>query len=193
MSMLLLVRSTDDMGEAIRAANMLLLHHQQRGAGAFADDVLGIWVRRNLDAGLPAWPGLDPEPGKGTRAEPTAIEVVLARSQAEAGVFIRESFGVSGVWRLCTLDGVLLRTAYSAMKRRQVAIEALVRPMSASRASDDADLFFIVFGSSESVDACHERLAGLRSRCSTGIGSRWFVFDEESGIIFAEEADAWCR
>ena len=50
MSMLLLIRSADDVRSAVEAASEFLVYRRQRFAEAReADEVLGIWLRRELD------------------------------------------------------------------------------------------------------------------------------------------------
>ena len=60
MSLLLLVRSADDMRSAAKAASELVAYQRQRFAGdRETGDVVGIWLKRDLDAELPAWPWAD--------------------------------------------------------------------------------------------------------------------------------------
>ena len=73
MSMLLLIRSADDVRSAVKAASEFLVYRRHRFAEASEadeiDEVLGIWLRRELDAGLPAWLWFDRELGAGMSSD----------------------------------------------------------------------------------------------------------------------------
>ena len=52
--MLLLIRSADDVGSAVEAASEFLVYQRGRFAPAYEEDeVLGVWLRRELEADLP--------------------------------------------------------------------------------------------------------------------------------------------
>lgn len=69
MSVLLLVRSADDVPSAAKAASEYLAYRRQHTAAPpEANEVLGIWLRRELEAGLLTWPCSDHESGADARA-----------------------------------------------------------------------------------------------------------------------------
>ncbi len=100
MSFVLLVHGTACLAAAIAAAGGLLAHRRRRGA---EDEVVGVAVRDELDAGLPAWPPIgDVDPPAG----------------------IAESVSHAGVWALCRFEGAALRAARGAAERRLAVLDA---------------------------------------------------------------------
>ena len=56
MASLLFVRGMDDIMPAVEAASEFLAYQQQQPRGSQqSDDLLAIWIDRDLDAALPAW------------------------------------------------------------------------------------------------------------------------------------------
>ena len=114
MSALLLVRSSDDMRSAVKAVNEFLVYRRQHlGTPRDTDQVLGTWIRRDLDAGLPTWPCFDAVPGKTDKAPVERGQTAPGCGSGEAAVGIRESFSLSGIWTLCWIDGLPMREARS--------------------------------------------------------------------------------
>ena len=178
MSMLLLIRSADDVHSAVEAASELMVYRRHRFAEAReADEVLGIWLRRELDADLPAWLWLDRELGDTSKVSP-----------GESGVGIRESFSLSGLWTLCWVDGTLLRTAHSATERRRTILDSLVGAASASRSLGATETFFPVFAAVDAVESIKATMSELEDRYPQMIGGTWFVDDRVRGIVPAREA-----
>ena len=99
MSMLFLIRSADDVRSAAEAANEFLAYRRRHfPEPREVDEVLGIWVRGELDADL-----------------------------GEAPVGIRESISLSGLWSLSWIDGAFLKDAKTARERRNRILDGLVK------------------------------------------------------------------
>ena len=182
MSMLLLIRSADDVRSAVEAASEFLVYRRQRFAEAReADEVFGIWLRRELDADLPAWLWLDRELGAGMSIDipGDTSKVSLGRS----GVGIRESFSRSGLWTLCWIDGTLLSTAHSATERRRTILDSLLGTASASRPSSATETFFPVFAAADAVESIKATMSELEDRYPQMIGGTWFLDDRDRGIV----------
>ena len=188
MSMLLLIRSADEVHSAVEAANEFLVYRRQRFAEASeADEVLGIWLRRELDADLPAWLWLDRELGGGVSIDAPGRDTSKV-SRGKSGVGIRESFSLSGLWTLCWIDGTLLRTAHSATDRRRTILDSLVGTPSASRALGATESFFPVLAAVDTVESIKATMSELEDRYPQMVGGTWFVDDRVRGIVPAQEA-----
>ena len=181
MSVLLLIRSADDVRSAVETASELMAYRRHRFAEAReVDEILGIWLRRELDADFPAWLWLDRDlgvPGDASRISP-----------GEAGVGIRESLSLSGLWTLCWLDGTLLNTAHSATERRRTILDSLLATASASRSSSATETFFAVFAAVDAVESIKATLSELKDLYPRVIGGTWFVDDWVRGLVPAQEA-----
>ena len=187
MSMLLLIRSADDVRSAIEAASEFLVYRRQRFAEPpEADDVLGIWLRRELDADLPAWIWFDRELGAGVSIDVPGDTSKV--SLGEAGVGIRESFSLSGLWTLGWIDGTRLSTAHSATERRRTILDSLLSTASASRSSSAMKTFFPVFAAADAVESIKTTMSELEACYPQRIGRTWFVDDRVRGIVPAQEA-----
>ena len=185
MSMLLLVRSADDVRSAVEAANEFLGYQRQRIAEAReADEILGIWLRRELDVDLPAWLWLDRDRGAGMSIDVPGDASKI--SPGEVGVGIRESFSLSGLWTLCWIDGTLLSTAHSATERRRTILDSLLAAASASRPSSATETFFPVFAATDAVESIKATMSELEDRYPQMIGGTWFLDDRERGIVPAQ-------
>jgi len=176
VSFLLLIRSAADVRSAVEAASEFLLYRRQRFAEARdADEVLGIWLRRDLDVDLAIEVPGDPSP-----------------TPEEFGVGIRESFSLSELWTLCWIDGTLLRTAHSATERRRTILDSLLLTGDASRFSSASQTFFPVFAGVDAVEFIRATMSELENRYPDMIGGTWFLDDRESGIVPARPGErAW--
>ena len=146
-----------------------------------ADEVLGIWLRREIDADLPAWPRFDRELGADVSVDVPRDACKI--SPGEAGVGIRESFSRSGLWTLCWIDGTLLSTAHSATERRRIILDSLLGTASASRPSSATATFFPVFAAADAVESIKATMSELADRYPQMIGGTWFLDDRERGIV----------
>jgi len=165
MSMLLLIRSADDVRSAIEAANEFLVYQRQCVAEPReADEVIGIWLRRELDADLPDWLCLDRELGV----------------PRDADVGIRASLSLSGLWTLCWIDGGLLRTAHSATERRRAIFDSL---LGTAQSANATKTFFPVFAAVDAVESIKANMLVLEDRYPQMIGGTWFLDDWERGIV----------
>ena len=182
MSMLLLIRSADDVRSVVETASEFLVYRRQRFAEAReADEVLGIWLRRELDADLPAWLWLDRDRGAGMSVDVPGDTSKV--SPGESGVGIRESFSRSGLWTLCWIDGTLLSTAHSATERRRTILDSLLGTASASRPSSATETFFPVFAAADAVESIKATMSELEDRYPQMIGGTWFVDDRVRGMV----------
>lgn len=100
MPMLLVIRGVDDLRSAIADANEYLAIQQGRiGGNQEEDRVLGVWLREDVDVGLPRMSCHDlvswkAESITGEKPRPTPGDEVL-------DLRIGESTSLSGVWALC--------------------------------------------------------------------------------------------
>lgn len=191
MSMLLLVRSSDDVRSSIKAASEFLVYRRRHFAEPReTDEVLGIWLRRELDADLPAWLWFDRELGAGVRVDSLPGETASQLGPREAAVGILESFSLSGLCTLCWIDGTLLREAQSSAERRRGILDAVLSTASASQSPCEPGTFFPVFGASDASDSIDAIMRELQDHYPKLIGGTWFVDDRERGIVSATEAGA---
>ena len=98
MTTLLLVRGWADVRLATKQVNEFLALRRSRNGGRGDGKVIAVWVRSQLDVGLPTI----------------------------AGFWIRESLSLGGIWTLCWLDGPLLASAQSSGARRDAILQVLV-------------------------------------------------------------------
>jgi hypothetical protein len=182
MSMLLLIRSADDVRSAVKAASEFLVYRRRRLAESReADELLGVWLRRELDVDLPSWLWFDRELGAGM-----SIDVPKDASKVglgESGVGIRESFSLPGLWALCWIDGTLVSTAHSATERRRIILDSLSGTASASRSSSATARFFPVFAADDALESIKATMSDLEDRYPHMIGATWFLDDRERGIV----------
>ena len=102
----------------------------------------------------------------------------------EAGLGIRESFSISGIWTLCWIDGTLFRRAQGSAERRNAVLRTLV---DTARASSHNGAFFPVFGPSDPVEHVEATMSELEDRHPNLIGATWVVDDRKRGIGPAEQ------
>lgn len=179
MSMLLMVRSADDVRLAVEAANKFLVYRRRHfPVPREVDEVLGIWLRRELDADLPAWLWINRELGAGVQLDGSDGEDVLAPRLAATAVGIRESFSLSGLWSLCWIDGTFLEKAKTARERRNQILESLVK-----EGARGAGEFFPVFDATETSDSIEATLQALRAEHPSLISKTWFSDDREQGLV----------
>ena len=187
MSMLLLIRSADDVRSAVETASEFLVYRRQAYAEASeTDQVLGIWLRRELEADLPAWLWLDRELGAGVSIEVPGDPSKV--SPGKSGVGIRESFSRSGLWTLCWIDGTPLTRAHCATERRRTILDSFLGTAPAWRPSRATETFFPVFAAVDAVESIKATMSELEDRYPQMIGGSWFVDDRMRGIVPAQEA-----
>jgi len=158
-SALLLVRSTDDLASAIAGANELL-RYRRRGASPTRDELLGVWLRRELDADLPVWRSLNPATAKLDRAD--------------RAVGVRESFSLSGIWSICWIDGELLSDCETAKERRHRVVDTwvLVKAACVDSTRGNLGVFLPVFDGAQDSESIEEALTELRAqRLDSSAGS----------------------
>ncbi len=187
MSMLLLVRSADDVRAAVKAASEFLVYRRRRfEEPRETDEVLGIWLRRELDAGLPAWLWFDRELGARVRVDSLPGETASRLDPREAGVAILESFSLSGLWTLCWIDVTLMQHASSPAERRRRILDAVLITASASQSPCEPGTFFPVFGANDASDSIGATMRELQDHYPKLIGGTWLVDDRERGLVSAK-------
>lgn len=181
--MLLLVRHADDVPSAIRAASEFLVYQRQRCGARGRDEILGIWLTRTLEAGLPAWLSVNAARAEGMAGDPGTSQIGEAGA-TDAPVGIRASYSLSGVWTLCQMDGSLWRRATTSGARREAILRTLAQAVSTSSvAPAECGPFFPVFRADERTERVDAALRHLRARYPDLIGARWFFDDTERGIV----------
>lgn len=184
MSALLLLRSSDDMRSAVEAVSEFLVYQRQRlGMPRDTDQVLGIWIRPNLDVGLPTWPCFDAVPAKNDKAPVKGGQTAPGCGSGKAAVGIRDSFSLSGIWTLCWIDGLPLRQARSRVECRRRMLDLFLIGASAGQSVTKSRAFFPVFDASEVSDSGDLFLRELRARYPELVGDRWFIDDWGRGIV----------
>ncbi len=184
--MLLLVRSADDLGASIEAAGAFLVHLRRRSVKPREfDEVLGLWLRRELDADLPTWIWPAPESRAGVRVGDDPVDA-SGPGPRETAVGIREAFSLLGLWSLCWIDGTLLREAKNPGERRLRLLESLATD-AAPRASRPG-AFFPVFEATEPSGSIEPIMRELGDRFPHLVGGRWFVDDRELGLLVSKSA-----
>lgn len=181
--MILLIRNADDVGAAIEDANRFLVCQRQIAELREGGGVLGIWVRGELDEGLPAWCLFDDPLQEGARSNSPTEESDHRPGPREADLGVRWSCTLSGLWSLCWLDGTLLRDTMSATEHRRRILDALRSPAFASRFSRRPGKFFPVLGATEAGDSFDATVRQLQSDYPQLIDGTWFVDDPERGIV----------
>jgi hypothetical protein len=177
MALLLFVRSINDVTPAVEAASEFLEYKQQHlGGSRHSDDLLAIWIDRDLEAALPAWsiPSLY---SSSERTIPTPFR-------------LRYSVSLSDIWTLCWIDISLPEGQLGGKSPREALIGTLAKILSARCSSSGPGLLLPVFGANdptESMEICH---ANLKAQYSSTIGETWFVHDRNQGkVVPAERAD----
>ncbi|MBB6174756.1 hypothetical protein HNR23_004816 [Nocardiopsis mwathae] len=177
MGVLLLVRSSDGVTAAVEQAGAFLLQWRRRFPDACADgELLGVWLRRELGSGLPAWrrSGRDAAPG---------VRVNDCRDPYRPGrgvghdVGIRESLTCADTWALCWVDGGWPRGAAELGQRRRRILDGLVCE------ADGPGLFLPVFGAGEATGGVGAAMRELQGRYPRLVGDTWFVDDRRHGIL----------
>ena len=182
MVALLLIRNMTDIPFAVRSVNEFLAHRRLGGGQEQDDEVLAVCLKSDLDAGLPNWHLVDHECGRTSARVPAAI----GNSPKGAGMGIRESFSLSGIWTFCWVDGPLLRNAPNADLRREVIVRTLVETPSAMGSSTEPELVFPVFSAGEPALSVEAEVSALRARYPRFVGSRWYRDDRAGGIVAME-------
>lgn len=187
MSALLLVPDADSLDSAVKAATDFLIHQRKRVAARHpADEVVGIWLRRELDAGLPTWPRFDLKPRPGVSIESLTGETPSGSNSDETAIGIRESFSLSGIWTLCWIDGTPLRRARTPAERRRKIIEVLLSKTSNSEPSFRPRSFLPVFHATDGSDVIKATIRDLQDLYPQLIGDTWYVDDRKHGIRRAQ-------
>jgi hypothetical protein len=162
MVQILLVRSMAEIQVATDEASRFLVYRRQLSQRNQDDEVLAIWVKRNLDGGLPDC------------------------LRAEDRIGLLESVSLSGIWSLCRIDGPALRRAHSSGERRDEILRTLVQPELSSRASAEPAVFFPVFEPTKSVETIEAEIHSLRAKYPQLVAAQWYRDDNERGIVSAE-------
>jgi len=131
MSMILLIRNADDMRRAIADTKRFSDYWQERfGSDQKENRILGVWLRCELDAGLPRFSCGDPESGEGHRVEDADRSLESNPATSTPSLRVGQSFSLSGIWTLCRVDGFLPGDAQGSVERRLAIVHTLVSPYS---------------------------------------------------------------
>ncbi|GAB3767835.1 hypothetical protein [Microlunatus parietis] len=178
MSMLLLVRSLDDVRSAVKDVGGYLVHHRRQfGDPPQPSPLVGLWIRPELDAGLPALLPCSPSGSDSGRSADGASAQTPAD---EAPVGIRMSFSLAGIWTLCWMDGPLLREAQDAHEYRHRILDGFVAGVVPETAP--AGAFVPVFDPADASGVVEARLSALRARHPRLVAEHWYVDDRDHGI-----------
>ena len=153
MSILLLIKSTEQFPSAVRAVSQFLRFKQER----FPDDdherdgVVGIWIHRDLDTSLPYRADL----GCCQEFLTNCGNVHLLQRPTAATLVIGSSFSHSGSWTLCWMVGFPPGAAHRN-ERREAIIRTFLDPPCSEVGS-----FFAVFRAEDSPQDVEIELARL--------------------------------
>jgi hypothetical protein len=175
MALLLFVRAMDDVMPAVEAASEFLSHRQQQLEGSRqSDDLLGIWIDRDLEAALPA----------------SSIPSLHSSSERPTTtVRLDNSVSLSGIWTLCWIDLSTPESRLGGNSPREVLIGAVAEVFSERHSSTGAGLLLPVFGAGDPTEGIDASIADLKSRYPGLIGTAWFIHDRNQGkIVRAEHA-----
>ncbi len=174
---LLLVRSADEMALSIKDASACSVYQRERFGGEQEDTkLLGVWLRRELDVGLPCLSCRDlvsPEDGA-VEGRNRNSEPISTRSD----IRIVSSFSLSGVWALCRLEGVSLDDEKDLAEERRAIVQTLVGPH-----SQGDSVFFPVFQEEESEEQVQAAMRDLREQHPGLIAATCFIDDRKQGLI----------
>lgn len=180
MSIVLLVRNAADVLSAIKGANHFLVSRWRKCAAPRQDDeVLGIWLRHELDDGLLVSYLADQPEARDSFTDESESSPALS----VAPVGMRCSSSHSGLWSLCWMDGSQIHEARNASERRQRIVDTLLSPAHGSRFWSREGVFFPVFGAAESIGSVDAAMQELRRDYPQLISSIWFIDDSERGIL----------
>lgn len=178
MSLLLLVRSLDDVRPAVKDVGDYLVHQRRQfGDPPQPSPLVGLWIRPELDAGLPA---LLPCSPSGSDSGCNTDGATAQTPAEEAPVGIQMSFSLAGIWTLCWMDGPLLREVQGAHEHRHRILDAFVAGRVPEKAP--AGAFIPVFDPADASGVIQERLSALRARHPRLVAEQWYVDDRDHGI-----------
>ncbi|USY19852.1 hypothetical protein NE857_32275 [Nocardiopsis exhalans] len=166
MNMLLLVRSVDDVRSAVEnVSDYLVNHRRQFGDEPGSNRLLGVWIRPELEAGLPV-----------SYAEDT--DAAPSQSHTGKAVWIERSFSLAGIWTLCWMDGPALRETPDPFEWQNRILDSLVAGPVPEPGSPE--VFVPVFAEGDAVETS---MTALRARQPHLITEHWYVHDREHGIV----------
>ncbi len=177
MSMLLVIRSVRHVKSAVEQASDYLIHYRRYACDPCQrDTLLGIWIRRRIDADLPMLLFR----GERVQGDGRPVDDPREDYSPEAPVGVRTSWSLSGLWSLCWLDGPALRENPSPHQRRRQVLDHLVQ--GAQRTARTPGAFRPVFDHTDAHDIVNANLAELRSRYAHLIAAHWYIDNPEHGI-----------
>lgn len=166
---MLFVRSIEHLPRAREAANMLLTR-RRRNRPSTGGEVLGIFVREQVDEGLVA-PGNECPRVDGS------------------GFAFRESAALAGIWSLCWFE-LPRSVGLSGSDRRRILLDALeLHENGYSARPERHGLFLAVWSPAEAQADVNAVLRGLVDRYpALEIGRESFVDHPEGGVVSVAEA-----
>jgi hypothetical protein len=164
---------------AVEAASEFLMYQQrQLESSRQSDDLLAIWIDRDLEAALPSRsvPSLD-----------SSIE------RPKTTLRLNYSVSVSDIWTLCWIDLSPPESELGGNSPREALIGTVAKVFSERYSSTGAGLLLPVFGVSDPTERIDASIADLKTRYPGFIGTAWFIYDRNQGKIVPAEHAAGLR
>lgn len=169
IGILLFVRSSDDILRTLENAGEFFAHQRRAKDNVPGQDVLGIWVDRELESALPGW-AVPSSPSSSERLNGTAFSVA-------------HSLSLSGIWTLSWIDVAVAESKLQPEARCEALLRALSGVFSVRRLSSGAGPFFPVFTNTDSIERIEAAVRDLKARHPELVGATWFVQDRTHGRI----------
>lgn len=179
MALLLFVRAMEDVIPAVEAAGEFLAHQRQQLEGSRqSDDLLAIWIDRDLEAALPSW----------------SIPSLHSSSERPTTTFrLDYSVSFSGIWTLCWIDLSPPETELGGNSPRKLLIGTVARVFSERHSSTGVGLLLPVFGVGDPTEGIDADIADLKAQYPGLIGTACFIHDRNQGKIVPAEHAAGLR
>jgi hypothetical protein len=177
MVLLVFVRSMVDLPSAMNSLDAFLHFRRSRNGRARDEEISGVWVSPDLGRGFP---------GRNLGDEDGREDSMVARPSnagAEAGLRMRESCELSGVWACGWLDGPLISDASSPAERRDAVVRVLTDTRPLLGGPRARGVFLPIFGPDAPFASLDAEVAILRARYPQAIGSAWFRRDRTRGFV----------
>jgi len=151
------------------------------------DSLLGVWVRPQLDEGLPrrlCTGEIDFGPALGHHR---ASRAPAGDTEAgRGGLALDETLSFAGVWTLAWLESA---GPFAHGRRARLRIlEELVAPAAGPSPDAETAVFLPVYDN-ESRQAAEPLTRGLRRSYPALVSGRWFIMDSQRGNLGRSEAD----
>ncbi|MBN9660207.1 MAG: hypothetical protein J0H49_18615 [Acidobacteria bacterium] len=182
MVSLLLIRRGADIPFAVESVNEFLAYRRNALRPKLEHPILAVCLTRQLDAG---WPARQLERNDAGHVLPQGSPA-SGLDHSGAGLEVRESYSLSGVWTLCRIDGPLMRDARNLESQRELILRMLEEGRSAHALSTVEKGVFPVFDTGESTESAEAEVRALRSRYPDLLGPVWYRADETGRVAAVE-------